>query len=69
MRSNCCVVLRNLFKSPYLTSCLETGGAKRVCFCYVTMYPILPEIRNGDGISSAALVDENVLVSRVEQAK
>ena len=33
-----------------------------VCVC-VTMYPILPEIRNGDRRSSTALVDENILYS------
>ena len=32
-------------------------------FVCVTMYPILPEIRNGDRRSSTALVDENILFS------
>ena len=62
MPSNCddCVVL---MIRPCSTSCLEIGGAKRVCL-FVSRYPILPEIiRNRDGRSSAALVDENVLFS------
>ena len=69
MRLHGCVVLhvlRKLFQSPYyLTSCWET----QMFVCAVTMYPILPEIRNGDRRSSAALVDENILYSGLSRQR